>query len=83
MPNTTAETKTAEERLAAVEQKVDDLAAFVGRLTAATFGDDFAKYDPLIEPLLEWETELMDAGTEDEFLFGRWVYQREEMSDDA
>jgi hypothetical protein len=75
MPSTT----TDAERIAALERKLEDLAGFVGRLTAGIVGDNFhAKYDCGDEGLLVWEEVLAEAGTEDEELLGWWVYKAPE-----
>lgn len=70
-------TETEEGRVDKLAEQLDDLAQFVGRLTYAVFGDEFNKYDPRMSPLLEWEEEVVDAGTDDEAVFGRWVYDEE------
>lgn len=68
--------QTAEERIAELEQKVEDLAGFVGRLTRGMFGDDFDKYDCREEPLLVWEqfAPLPEDDDDDEPV-GWWTYQ--------
>lgn len=75
MPSTTTEAKTAEERIHALEQQVDQLAEFVGRLTFGAFGGNFKSYDVGDDQLLVWHEELCDEGTEDEALVGWWVYK--------
>ena len=87
MPDTA--TKTAEQRIAELEEKVEDLASFVGRLTASVHGATFREWDPGVDELLLWHEEIAAPGTEDECLVSWWYYDTDavkalyEASDDA
>lgn len=83
MPDTA--TKTAEARIAELEQKVEDLADFVGRVTAGIFGNSFhAKYDCAEDGLLVWKEVPADPDDPEDMDVGWWTYKApEEASVDA
>lgn len=80
---TTATKPTVEE----LEEKIDDLAAIIGRLTYALFGNGWREPDDCGDPALVWHVEMSDEGTEDEAPVGWWHYkgigEDEEVRDDA
>ena len=64
MPSTRPATDAA--RLDKLEEQLEDLAGFVGRLTASVFGDEYTDY---IDPSrLVWKTLAEDPD------FGWWTY---------
>lgn len=69
-----ATTEQLQARVDKLEEQVDDLASFVGRVTDATFGARFKECDRGND-VLTWKEVLTDEGTEDEALCGWWVYQ--------
>jgi hypothetical protein len=79
-----AATKTDAERIVELEEKINDLADFVGRLTDATFGAGFRDYDRG-EPCLTWEEYVSDEGTPDEDRIWWWTFEsaRQEEASDA
>ncbi len=70
---------STEERVAELVQKVDDLAAFVGRLMYGMVGANFAQYDPADDDLLVWHEEVdTELGkTRGHGPIGWWTYKTE------
>lgn len=74
MPSTTA--KATESRIAELEEKVEELANYLGRVTAGIFGDNFeAKYDCGEDGLLVWNHVPADPEDPDDIDVGWWVYK--------
>lgn len=67
-----------EARLMKLEEKLNDLACFTGRVVRGAFGDDFNKYDVADDPMLVWIEELVDEDDPDEeWTYARWEYRPE------
>ena len=92
MPNqpqgaTTAKAPTTDERIRVLEEKVDDLASFVGRVTDAVFGKRFDEHDRQDDGLLVWKEVVPYSSTENGEVVGDvvgwWEYRAEAVGGEA